>query len=52
MMFFRTGHAQKEYGDAYYQGSPVVTEGRLKICGKRVCVVGIDSCSPDSEPYD
>lgn len=52
MVFFRTGHAQKAYGDGYYRGAPVITEETAEmLVEKGVDIVGIDSYSPDEEPY-
>lgn len=52
MVFFRTGHVQKAYSDDYYQNNPVIKEETAEeLLEKGVDIVGIDSYSPDREPY-
>lgn len=52
MVLFRTGHAKKAYDGDYYQDNPVIAEETAEgLVDEGVDVVGIDSYSPDREPY-
>jgi len=53
MVFLRTGHVEKAYGeDAYYDDHPVVAEETAHaLVDAGVKILGLDSPSPDTSPY-
>jgi len=52
MVFFWTGHSERAGEDGYYEEFPVVEEETAEALVERgVSVVGIDSFTPDDEPY-
>jgi arylformamidase len=52
MVFFRTGRSQRAYEEDYHDDVPVLTEDTAEELAKSgVDVVGIDSPSPDTEPF-
>ncbi len=52
IVFFLTGHSKKAYNDDYYENNPVITERTAKgLVEKEINIVGLDSFTPDNEPY-
>lgn len=52
MVFFCTGHSRKAYDGDYFTGNPVITERTAReLVRRKVSIVGLDSFSPDNEPY-
>ncbi len=53
IVFFCTGHSNKAFEPGYFEHNPVITpEIAEALVKKRVKIVGIDSFTPDNEPYD
>lgn len=53
IVFFFTGQMDKAYSDAFFQNNPVITkETAQKLIDKKVKIVGLDSYSPDNEPFE
>lgn len=52
MVFFRTDRSQKAYDEEYHDDVPVLTEDTAEDLVKNgVDIVGLDSPSPDTEPF-
>ena len=52
IMFFLTGHSRKAYDGKYFEDNPVISEGTAReLIEKGINIVGIDSFTPDNEPY-
>jgi len=53
IVFFYTGHSNNATNTEYFENNPVLTTKIAEeLIQKRVKVVGIDSFSPDNEPYE
>ena len=53
IVFFFTGHIEKAYSPLFFKNNPVITkETAKKLIDKKVKIVGIDSFSPDNEPFE
>ena len=53
IVFFLTFHSNKAYEKDYFENNPVITEKTaLKLVEKKISIVGLDSFTPDNEPYD
>ncbi len=53
IVFFYTGHSNKAFTKDYFEKNPVITpEIAEALIKKRIKIVGIDSFSPDNEPYE
>ena len=53
IVFFLTSHSDKAYDPDYSENNPVITEKTaLKLVEKRISIVGLDSFTPDNEPYN
>ena len=53
IVFFLTGQTKKAYSDNFFKDNPVITkETAQKLINKKVKIVGIDSFSPDNEPFE
>ena len=52
IVLFCTQHSDKAYTDTYFANNPTLTqETAQKLIDKKVKIVGIDSFTPDNEPY-
>lgn len=52
IVFFRTDHIKKAYSKDFFKANPVITEETAKLLiQKGVKVVGLDSYTPDNDPY-
>jgi len=53
IVFFYTDHSRKAYDPDYFQNNPVITKETGKaLIEKKIKTVGLDSFTPDNEPYD
>lgn len=53
IVFFRTGHSSHIYESDYFENNPVISKETIKqLIKKKISILGIDSFSPDKEPYD
>lgn len=53
IVFFFTGHTNKAYSSDFFQDNPVITkETAQQLIAKKVKIVGLDSYSPDNEPFE
>lgn len=53
IVFFFTGHIDKAYSDNFFKDNPVISkETTQKLIEKKIKIVGLDSYSPDNEPFD
>jgi len=53
IVFFLTGQTKKAYSDNFFKDNLVITkETAQKLINKKVKIVGIDSFSPDNEPFE
>ena len=53
IVFFCTGHTKKAYAKNFFKDNPVVTLNTAQqLIEKKVKIVGLDSYTPDNEPYD
>ena len=53
IVFFLTSHSDKAYEPDYFENNPVITEKTAqKLIEKRISIVGLDSFTPDNEPYN
>ena len=53
IVFFLTSHSDKAYEANYFKNNPVITkETAQKLVEKNINIVGLDSFTPDNEPYD
>jgi len=52
IVFFLTGHSSKVYEKDYFENNPVITERTARdLIEKEINIVGLDSFTPDNEPY-
>lgn len=52
-VFFLTSHSDKAYYPDYFNNNPVITEKTAqKLVEKRISIVGLDSFTPDNQPYN
>ena len=52
IVFFLTGHSEKAYDEDYFEDNPVISEATARdLVEKGISIVGIDSFTPDNEPY-
>lgn len=52
IVFFFTGHSDKAYDPHYFKNNPVITEKTAnELVKKKIKIVGLDSSTPDNEPY-
>ena len=52
IVFFLTSHSDKAYESDYFENNPVITEKTArKLIEKKISIVGLDSFTPDNEPY-
>ena len=52
IVFFLTSHSDKAYESDYFKNNPVIAEKTAqKLIEKRISIVGLDSFTPDNEPY-
>lgn len=53
IVFFYTGYSEKAYTDAYFKDAPVMTkETAHDLVKRKVKIIGVDSLSPDNEPFE
>src|SRR3989344_8724833 len=53
IVFFLTGQIKKAYSDDYFKDNLVITpETAQKLINRKIKIVGIDSFSPDNEPFE
>ena len=51
-VFFYTGHTKKAYREDFFKNNPVISEDTAnKLIKKKVKIVGIDSYTPDNNPF-
>ena len=52
IVFFLTSHSEKAYTSHYFENNPVITEKTAQqLVDLKVSIVGLDSFTPDNEPY-
>jgi kynurenine formamidase len=52
IVFFFTGHVDHIYEKEYFDNNPVISKRTIqKLIKKQISILGIDSFSPDIEPY-
>jgi len=52
IVFLYTSHSDKAYDADYFKGNPVITkETAQTLMDKKISIVGLDSFTPDNEPY-
>lgn len=52
IVLFCTRHSDKAYSNSYFTNNPTLTqETAQRLIDKKVKIVGIDSFTPDNEPY-
>ncbi|MDG6219528.1 MAG: cyclase family protein [Candidatus Thermoplasmatota archaeon] len=52
IVFFYTGHNDRLYEKDYFKNNPVISKKTtLDLIKKKICFLGIDSFTPDNEPY-
>lgn len=52
IIFFYTGHMDKAYEEDFFEDNPVITEETAeKLIDKEVRIVGLDSYTPDNDPF-
>ncbi len=53
IVFFYTGHTKKAYSEDFFKNNPVITKKTAqKLIDKKVKIVGLDSYTPDNEPFE
>ena len=53
IVFFCTNHTKKAYDKDFFKNNPVITKKTaVKLIEKKIKMVGLDSFTPDNEPYD
>ena len=53
IVFFLTSHSDKAYESDYFKNNPVIAEKTAqKLIEKRISIIGLDSFTPDNEPYN
>jgi len=52
IIFFLTNHSKKAYDKDYFKNNPVITEKTTQqLINKKISIVGLDSFTPDNEPF-
>ena len=52
IVFFLTNYSKNAYSDGYFDGGPVISpQTAERLIRKKVKIVGLDSWTPDREPY-
>lgn len=52
IVFFFTGHSKHIYEKDYFENYPVISERTIQeLVAKNISILGIDSFTPDNEPY-
>jgi len=52
-VFFFTGHSNHIYEKDYFEKNPVISEKTIQnLIQKNISILGIDSFTPDNNPYD
>ena len=52
VVFFLTSHSDKVYEKDYFTSTPVLTQKTAQeLVDKKIKIVGLDSPTPDNEPY-
>ncbi len=52
IVFFHTDHIRHVYEPAYFENNPVLSKDIIeKLIEKEISIVGIDSFTPDNEPF-
>jgi len=52
IVFFYTGHINKAYEEDFFDNNPVITETTAeKLIEKGARIIGLDSYTPDNEPF-
>jgi len=53
IVFFYTGHTKKAYSEDFFQNNPVITKKTAQnLIDKKIKIVGLDSYTPDNEPFE
>lgn len=53
IVFFFTGHTKKAYSENFFKNNPVMTKNTAqKLIDKKIKIVGLDSFTPDNEPFE
>lgn len=53
IVFFFTGHTDKAYTDEFFKNNPVISiRTSQELIKKKIKIVGLDSYSPDNEPFE
>ena len=53
IVFFFTGYTNKAYSDDFFKNNPIIPkETAQKLIDKKVKIVGLDSYTPDNEPFE
>jgi len=52
-VFFCTGHVKNRYSQKYFENNPVIsTKTAQELIEKKIKIAGIDSYTPDNEPFE
>ena len=52
IVFFLTEHSKKAYNEDYFKNNPVITEKTAQqLINRKISIVGLDSFTPDNEPF-
>jgi kynurenine formamidase len=52
IVFFFTGHSKKAYESNYFKNNPIITKKTAQeLINKKIKIVGLDSFTPDNDPY-
>jgi len=53
IVFFYTGQTEKMYSEDFFKDNPVISEKTAQLLvEKNIKIVGLDSLSPDAEPFE
>ena len=53
MVFFLTGHTDRAYSQDFFKNNPVISRKTAEaLVERKVKMVGLDSFTPDNEPYE
>jgi kynurenine formamidase len=53
IVFFHTNHIKKLYEKDYFENNPIITkELAQQLVNKKISIIGLDSFTPDNDPYD
>lgn len=53
IVFFLTDHTKKAYDKDFFENNPVITlKTAQKLVDKKIKIVGLDSFTPDNEPFE